>query len=79
MGGYVEDMLNFAMIKAQKFTVNLTNFNLYKVTKFIKETFTMKVEAKGIILNFVLTEKLSLPDLFDREILESSEYLQQLS
>ena len=74
MGGYVEDMLNFAMIKAQKFTVNLSNFRLYKVAKFIKETFTMKVEAKGITLNFVMTDKLSLPDLFDREILESSEY-----
>ena len=43
MGGYVEDMLNFAMIKAQKFSLNRGKFNLSKVTKFIKETFTLKV------------------------------------
>ena len=61
MQGYVEDMLNLAMIKAQKFNLNFTNFNLARVTKFIKETFTLKVEAKGIRLNFVLADKLSPP------------------
>ena len=54
-------MLNFAMIKAQKFNLNFTNFSLAKVTKFIKETFKLKAKAKGIKLNFVLADKLSPP------------------
>ena len=54
------------MIKAQTFNLNFSDFNLYKVTKFIKETFGLKVEAKGIRLNFIFTERLSLPQ--NREI-----------
>ena len=58
---YADDMLNLAMIKAQKLRLNPTNFNLFKVTKFVKETFGMKLVAKGVKLNFMFTEKLSLP------------------
>ena len=69
---YVEDMLNLAMIKAQKLTLNPTNFNLLKVTKFVKETFGMKLVAKGVKLNFMLTEKLSLPTDQDLSLLNDS-------
>ena len=72
MSGYVEDMLNLAMIRAQKFNLNYSNFHLRKVAEFIKETFTLKVKSKGIRLNFVLTEKLSLPE--DRDYSSLSDY-----
>ena len=77
MSGYVEDMLNFAMIRAQKFSLNYSNFRLRKVAEFIKETFTLKVKSKGIRLNFVLTEKLSLPE--DRDYSNLSDYELQKS
>ena len=78
MQGYVEDMLNFAMIKAQKFHLNFSNFSLWKVTKFIKETFTLKVGAKGIKLNFMMTDRLSMPQDLDYSQANSS-YFEQLA
>ena len=39
MGFHVDDMLNFAMIKAKKLRFNPADFRLSKVIKFIKETF----------------------------------------
>lgn len=48
MEGFVEDMLNFAMIKAQKFSINYAVFKLRRVTSFIKETFAMKALSKEV-------------------------------
>ena len=39
MEGFAEDILNFAMIKAQKFRLNSANFSLSDVKKYITETF----------------------------------------
>ena len=61
MEGYAEDMLNFAMIKAQKFSLSFTIFSLNDVTSYIRETFTLKVESKGLKLNFMFADNLSLP------------------
>lgn len=61
MEGFVEDMLNFAMIKAGKFSLNYANFNLRRVISFIKETFALKARSKEVKLYFILTQKLSLP------------------
>ena len=65
------------MIKAQTFNLNFTDFNLFKVTKFIKETFNLKVDAKGIRLNFILTERLSLPQERDIGRIEDIDTLEQ--
>ena len=71
-------MLNFAMIKAQKFNLNFSNFSLAKVTKFIKETFKLKVKAKGIKLKFVLADKLSPPKDLSEGLPGRAEALQEL-
>ena len=71
MEGFVEDMLNFAMIKAGLFSINYADFNLRKVTSFIKETFALKARSKDVKLFFILTEKLSLPQEKNDQILLS--------
>ena len=65
------------MIKAQTFNLNFTDFNLFKVTKFIKETFGLKVDTKGIRLNFIFTERLSLPQERDIGQIEDIDTLEQ--
>ena len=65
MEGFSEDMLNFAMIKAQKFSLSFANFSLFDVVKYLRETFRPKAEAKGVNLCFILTKELRLPDSED--------------
>ena len=77
MQGYVEDMLNLTMIKAQKFNINYGDFSLFKVTKFIKQTFDLKVKAKDINLSFIFTDRLSLPKVQDDELLDGCESLRE--
>ena len=69
MEGFAEDMLNFAMIKAQKFSLNFANFSLFEVVRYLRETFRLKAEAKGVNLSFVLTKKLPLPNSEDAQLL----------
>lgn len=61
MEGFSEDMLNLALIKAQKFSLSLVDFSLSNVMKYIVETFSMKAATKGITLNFMFAKTLSLP------------------
>ena len=79
MEGFVEDMLNLAMIRAEKFSLNYAVFSLRRVTYFIKETFALKAKSKEIKLNFILADKLSLPREVDDETLLSHEALDQES
>ena len=69
MEGFSEDMLNFAMIKAQKLTLSFANFSLFEVVKYLRETFRLKAEAKGVNLSFILTKKLPLPVPEDAQLL----------
>ena len=71
MEGFVEDILNLAMMKAETFSLNYANFSLRRVTYFIKETFAIKARSKDIKLNFILTNRLSLPIEDDDETLLS--------
>ena len=79
MEGFVEDILNLAMMKADTFSLNYADFRLRRVMYFIKETFALKARSKGIKLNFILTNKLSLPREDDDQTLLSAQALDQES
>ena len=69
MEGFAEDMLNYAMIKAQKFSLNPADFSLLSVVQYLRDTFSPKAEAKGVTLSFVLTTKLSMPEIENSQLL----------
>ena len=77
MEGFAEDILNFAMIKSQTFRLSFAIFSLSDVMKYIKETFSMKAESKGINLDFIFAENLSHPIPLENEIPSESELVRQ--